>query len=249
MEQNERKYPGATSKVWTGLFLLGVGILLLANKMHAGVPDWVFSWPVLVIAIGVLIGIQHRFRNLFWAIPVIWGGFALIDQQRPELNLHNYTAPIVLILLGLFFILRRSKYPTYTQRREWRNQWRSMRDRYDINNTTNGEWIDSTSVFGGAKKVILSKNFKGGDITCFMGGAEIDLSQADIQGKVVMDTTAVFGGIKLIVPPNWDLKIQITAVFGGVEDKRPVQATKVDPDKILVLDGAAIFGGIEINSY
>ena len=64
-----------------------------------------------------------------------------------------------------------------------------------------------------------------------------------------MDTTAIFGGIKLIVPPHWDLKIQITAVFGGVEDKRPVQAAKVDPDKMLVLDGAAVFGGIEINSY
>jgi len=250
MEQNETKYPRPTSKVWTGLFLVVVGVLLLANKMNTGIPDWIFSWPVLVIAIGILIGIQHRFRNFFWIIPVFWGGFALIDRQIPVLNLHNYTAPLVIILIGLFFILRRNtRVPGYAQKQEWKNQWRGMRHDYQINNTTDGEWIDSTSVFGGAKKIILSKNFKGGDITAFMGGAEIDLSQADIQGRVIMDTTAVFGGIKLIVPPHWDLKIQITAVFGGVEDKRPVHATKIDPEKMLVLDGAAVFGGIEINSY
>src|SRR5690349_22431252 len=40
-------------------------------------------------------------------------------------------------------------------------------------------FIDVTAVFGGIKKNVLSKNFKGGDITSFMGGSEIDLSQAD----------------------------------------------------------------------
>jgi|SRR4051794_6105130 predicted membrane protein len=249
MEQNEYKQPRATGKIWTGLFLIVVGLLLLANKLHAGIPDYIFSWPMLAIGIGLLIGIQHRFKTFFWVIPVAWGAFALIDQLNPQLNLHDYTGPLVLILIGLFFIMRHGRYHNYAERRAWKEQWKKNWRAHDINNITDGEWLDSTSVFGGAKKIILSKNFKGGDITCFMGGAEIDLSQADIQGKVVMDTTAVFGGIKLIIPPNWDLKIEITAVFGGVEDKRPVQVTKADPNKVLVLDGAAVFGGIEINCY
>lgn len=249
MEQNEKKYRGAPSKIWTGLFLIVVGLLLLANKLQLGVPDYIFSWPMLAIAVGLLIGIQHRFKTFIWIIPIVWGTFALIDEQRPDLNLHNYVAPLILILIGLFFIMRRNRFHSHAEKRAWKEQWKKNWREYDINNTTDGEWLDSTSVFGGVKKVILSKNFKGGDVTCFMGGAEIDLSQADIQGKIVMDTTAVFGGIKLIIPPNWDLKIEITAVFGGVEDKRPLQVTKPDPDKVLVLDGAAVFGGIEINCY
>ena len=120
---------------------------------------------------------------------------------------------------------------------------------YDVTETTDGEWLDTTAVFGSTKKVVLSKNFRGGDITCFMGGAEIDLTKADIQGKVMLDTTAVFGGIKLIVPPHWDVKVQTTAVFGGIEDKRPVQEVKSDTNKLLILDGAAVFGGIEIRSF
>src|SRR5436190_9605965 len=157
MEQNEKiKYSKSQNKVWTGLFLILIGILLLANKMHAGIPDWIFTWPMLAIAIGIFIGIQHRFRHFIWIIPVIWGGFALVDQQRPELYLHNYTTPLVLILLGLFFILRRSRYPSYAQRKEWRDQW-NTRHNYEARNindaadTTDGEWLDSTSIFGGAK--------------------------------------------------------------------------------------------------
>jgi predicted membrane protein len=229
-----------------------VGILLLVNKMNAGIPDWVFTWPILVIGIGLLIGLQHRFRTFIWIIPVIWGVFGLISQQRPELHLHDYTWPLILILLGAFFIARRNKFHQFGRRRE--EQWRRVRDRgmqfdYDTVETTDGEWLDTTAVFGSTKKVVLSKNFKGGDITCFMGGAEIDLTKADIQGKVMLDTTAVFGGIKLIVPPHWDVKVQTTAVFGGIEDKRPVQETKTDTNKVLVLDGAAVFGGIEIKSF
>jgi predicted membrane protein len=253
MEQDETKYPRATSKVWTGLFLIVVGILLLANKMNAGIPDWVFTWPTLVMGIGLLIGVQHRFRNFIWFIPFAVGAFGLVSELKPELHLRDYTAPFVFIMLGVFFIARRNKIHQFGRRREeqWRRvrQQREMQFDYDRVETTDGEWIDTTAVFGSTKKVVLSKNFRGGDITCFMGGAEIDLTKADIQGKVMLDTTAVFGGIKLLVPPNWDVKVQTTAVFGGVEDKRPVVETKVDTNKLLILDGAAVFGGIEIKSY
>lgn len=252
MEQDETKYPRPASKVWTGLFLIIVGTLLLANKMNAGIPDWVFTWPTLVMGIGLLIGIQHRFRTFIWLIPVTVGVFGLTSELNPDLHLKDYTVPFIFIMLGVFFIARRNKFHQFGRRRE--EQWRRVRDRgmqfdYDTVETTDGEWLDTTAVFGSTKKVVLSKNFRGGDITCFMGGAEIDLTKADIQGKVVLDTTAVFGGIKLLVPPHWDVKVQTTAVFGGIEDKRPVVETKLDTDKLLILDGAAVFGGIEIRSY
>jgi hypothetical protein len=51
------------------------------------------------------------------------------------------------------------------------------------------------------------------------------------------------------VPSNWLVKPQIAAVFGGVEDKRSVQNAVFDPNKVLILDGTSIFGGIEIRSY
>ena len=103
-------------------------------------------------------------------------------------------------------------------------------------------------MFGGVKKVILSKNFQGGDITCFMGGCEIDLTKADFQTKAVIDITQVFGGTKIIIPSHWQISSEMTAIFGAIEDKRQ-QPLSAAVDKILVIQGTSIFGGIEIKNY
>ena len=58
-----------------------------------------------------------------------------------------------------------------------------------------------------------------------------------------------FGGIKIIVPSNWDVKFENTAAFGNVEDKRRLQNLNADSSKTLVIAGTAVFGGIEITNY
>jgi predicted membrane protein len=109
--------------------------------------------------------------------------------------------------------------------------------------------MDSTSIFGGSKKTILSKNFRGGDVTNIFGGAEIDLTMADIDGKVIIDITQLFGGTKIIVPPHWQVVSNLSAVFAGVDDKRLRKTGSGDNNKILVLEGVSIFAGIEIRSF
>jgi predicted membrane protein len=111
------------------------------------------------------------------------------------------------------------------------------------------DFLDTTSILGGVKKIVLSKNFKGGDITNFMGGTEINFTQADIQSKVTIDTTNIFGGTKIIVPPTWDVQSDIVAIFGGVDDKRQMLTQTSDPVKTIRLSGICIFGGIEIRSF
>jgi predicted membrane protein len=253
MDDNEKNYPRRPHRrVWPGLFIVGAGILLLAREMHADIPDWIFTWPTLLICIGIVIGFQSGFRRSAWLLIVAAGAFSLVDRQMPDLNLHHYIYPVLLILLGLFFIFRRRNEDWHRQRQEWKNSWKNNLPNVERGtniNTDTGEFIDSTSIFGNVKKIVLSKNFKGGDITCIMGGAEIDLSQADIQGPVRMDITQLFGGTKLIVPGNWNVKTNVTSIFAGVEDKRVMQITTPDENKTIILDGTSIFGGIEITSY
>ena len=83
---------------------------------------------------------------------------------------------------------------------------------YSSKGFSSEDYIDATTVLGGIHKNILSKNFKGGDITIFMGGAEINLSQADIQGTASLDITQIMGGTKIIVPSP--LGSQESADFG-----------------------------------
>ena len=240
---------------WTGLFLLIIGGLLLARASGVLFPAWFFSGPVLLIGIGLFIGIRHRFRNLVWLIPFVAGGLLLADRLSPDITLRPYIWPILLIGTGLLFIVRPKGWSrrggggddnlpaaesTATTAGDTADWQQGMSDRNDV--------IDITAIFGGVKKNMISKNFKGGDITAFMGGAEINLSQADFKGKVMIDNFNMFGGTKLIVPPDWDGQSEVVAIFGGVDDKRP-PAPAASPDKVLFLDGTCIFGGIEIRSY
>jgi predicted membrane protein len=81
-----------------------------------------------------------------------------------------------------------------------------------------------------------------------MGGAEINLTQADFDGRIIIDCFNMFGGTKLIVPADWEVQSGVVTIFGGIEDKRP-PSTTVNPNKLVYIDGTCIFGGVEIKSF
>lgn len=226
---------------FTGAFLLIIGCILLASKMGAPVPHWVLSWQCFLIVLGIFIGLKSSFKNPAWIILIFIGAASLIDDAFPLMNLRNYIWPIALMLMGVIFIIKPKKYNR--PRFEGANYSFPLSEAASLDSR-----IDITAVFSGVKRRILSKPFLGGDVTAFMGGAEIDFTGADINGTTVMDITAVFGGVKLIVPPDWDVQSHATAIFGGVEDKR-YAIPGHQSNKVLVLDGVAVFGGIEIKSY
>jgi predicted membrane protein len=98
-------------------------------------------------------------------------------------------------------------------------------------------------------KTVFSKNFRGGDVVNIFGGTELDLTQADINGRVVIDIVQIFGGSKIIVPSNWQVVSDTAAVFAGIDDKRIKSGVIQDNNKILVIKGVSIFAGIDIRSY
>lgn len=247
------------NRVWSGLLLLVVGGLLMAKKVGADIPDWMFHWNMLLIAIGLLIGFKSGFRNAGGLIMILVGIAFLLNDIIPNAHMQDFIWPGILMIAGIAFILRPSP-----RRKHWRN-WEN--DEYDWKNynenikneitsehiaagaNDNAEYIDINAVFGSVNKLILSKNFRGGEINAFMGGAEVNLLQADIKQTIQLEINNVFGGTKLILPGNWDVKNEITAVFGGVEDKRNPAIASPEAHKIIVLKGACVFGGIEIKNF
>ena len=111
------------------------------------------------------------------------------------------------------------------------------------------DYLDSVNVFGGSNQIVYSKNFKGGEITAIFGGCDVNLTQADFEGQVVIDVTAIFGGTKIIVPQGWIIKSEVTAVFGGLDDKRGIMPMADGQNKLLIIKGVALFGGVDIRSY
>lgn len=247
-------------RVFTGLLLFFIGVLLLLKTANWVLfPSWFFTWPMIFIAIGLISAVKHGFRGGFWFVFLLIGGIFLVNEIDPTWHMDRFVWPIILIAIGIGFILRPRRHRRCYRGRRYHYEARWQQEPDATGSATNAEtsagdydrrdFIDITAVFGGIKKKMLSKNFQGGDVTSFMGGSEIDLSQSDFSGRVTIDVTNVFGGTKLIVPPTWELQNDITAVFGGVDDKRQVNVTTLDPDKVLVLDGTCLFGGIEIRSF
>jgi predicted membrane protein len=250
--ENENKARFSTERhdrFWTGLALIIVGACLLAKKAGADFPYWFFTWPMLLILAGIITGIRHRFQNASWLIMLAIGGFFLSDKIMLDWNLRPYFWPVAIIGVGLVFILR----PKKCHRRQERL---AEVESTNFGGATSGQTvnssadvIESVSIFGGVKRVVTSKNFKGGEIICFMGGAEYNLSQADISGPIEIEIIQGFAGTKLIVPPHWEIRSEFVAIFAGIEDKRHAQPGTFDPNKILIIKGVTIFGGIEIKSY
>ena len=224
-----------------GLALIAVGLLLILRKLGYNIPEWIFTWEMIVITIGIIAGARRSFKGFGWLIPIIIGGIFLIDNIFPFTPLKPFIIPAVVIAIGLFLIFKPRRKEGDLCRKYG---YRDMR----AENVTNEDFIDTTVVFGGVDKTIISKNFKGGEIVCVFGGGEINLSQADIEGKVTLDATLIFGGAKLIIPSHWQVQPEMTAILGGIEDKR-VNTANYDPNKILVLKGTTIFGGLEIKNY
>lgn len=110
------------------------------------------------------------------------------------------------------------------------------------------DYLDTTAFFGGVHKKIVSKNFKGGDVVTIMGGTELDLSQADFTGMIKLDVVQIMGATKIIVPAHWEVRTDVTAIFAGFEDKRQ-QPTVNNPEKVLLIDGTSLMGGIELRNF
>ncbi len=60
----------------------------------------------------------------------------------------------------------------------------------------------------------------------------------------------MFGGIEVVVPRDWKVIINVTSIFGGVDDKRILNPDQVyESNKVLIIRGTAIFGGCELKNY
>lgn len=240
-----RRDPGKKRAVF-GVLLAVAGLYLLL-QMFDLLPSfrYVFrtvGWPVILIAIGLIIGVKHRFRNLgSWVLIVIGAANLIPAFTIGDVGSNRLVLPLFLIGMGIFMMLRsrsRSRFPGPPK-----GQFETLTNSSDDLN------VDVT--FGGRKEIITSKHFRGGRMQTTFGGAELNLMQAEIaQSPAVLDLRVTFGGVELIVPSSWEVKSEINPTMGSFEDKRVLRpAADGLPAPVLLLRGHCSFGSIEVKSY
>jgi predicted membrane protein len=236
MESNNKNFKrNKNIHLLLGIVLVLLGVAVLAEIVDA-VPwrmrDIIFSWQMILIILGIVFISGQDSKSTGYILLAI-GAFFLIPKF---LNVPDYWRglfwPSILILVGILVIFNRGKRPHITR-----------------GNSSGEDVLDDVSIFGGSDKVLNSKNFQGGKVTNIFGGSKYDLRQVVLaEGVNYLEITMLFGGSKFIVPEGWNIKTEVTSIFGGFSDRRHRSIIVPDPDRQLVIRGLTLFGGGEINN-
>lgn len=233
-----------------GVLILVIGSLLLLKQLGFFIPYWIFSWPMILIAIGIFSGYKNRFQNTGSVVLILIGGFFLLkDMMFLPYHMGPLLFPVGLILLGLYIIVKKNRNKSFNLEGWEKGFDKSTAEGVGVFGQDSSNYIKVDAFLTGIKRKVMSKDFKRGEISNFLGGTDIDLMHADIQGQAVLKVSVVFGGLKLIVPPHWDVQLGVSNLAAGIEDKRYTQQGVQNPEKKLIITGSVIFGGIEISSY
>jgi hypothetical protein len=86
-------------------------------------------------------------------------------------------------------------------------------------------------------------------VTCFMGGADLDLRQAQFAAReVVLTINAVMGGADIKVNPHTQVIMEGTGIMGGYSgpsDKTPAELDENSP--VVRIRGFALMGGVSVS--
>ena len=218
------------------LVLVGLFLVLRNTGFFPGfIDNIIFSWPMLLITIGAVITIGSSGGKTSGIIVMAVGAFFLIPHIFRETFDVNMFWPSIFIIIGVIFIFSRRK------------GWNSV----STIPQSGDDYIDYVHVFSGGERQIVSDNFRGGKVTAVFGGSEIDLTKAKLAAGVSeLELACVFGGTTIIVPDDWNVKIEVVPVLGGFGDARKLNPGRIiDTTRQLVIKGAVVFGGGEVKSY
>lgn len=202
--------------VWFGLYATGV---VKINLLFDG-------WWTLFIIIPSFLGLFDEDGRTGSLIGLFVGILLLLSCQD-VLNFDivlKLIVPCVLIVTGLSFIFK-GKIKTK-----------------NIENVKTVGGTNYNATFSGQNLDFSKEEFTGTKLDAVFGGIKCDLRNAIINDDVVIEASAIFGGITILVPKDVNVKITSTSIFGGVDGK-----SKMDkPGKTIYVNATCLFGGVDV---
>ncbi|HTR64327.1 MAG TPA: DUF5668 domain-containing protein [Terriglobales bacterium] len=211
-----------------GIFVILVGVFLLLEQFGVIPHHWFSFWAAVLFLIGGLQLLQTtRWGGRLWGIILLAGGVALEFDYLGYASLHlNRTWPVFIIAFGLVILVQGFERPTAVG--------------------SLSPHLHLFSCMGGGEYRIQAKNFRGGSATAIMGGFDIDLRDADIEGPAATITISAFlGGGVIRVPDNWSVQMRGSSIMGG-NSMKVREGAKID--KTLIIEGMSLLGGFEVRN-
>jgi len=227
-----------------GQAVIGLVLILVGVGLAAHIMDWfpraiervIFNWEMILIVLGIIFIASRSNQTTGWVLLLV-GLFLLVpDLVHIPYPLRRLFWPAIFVIFGVVLLVRGQAFgPT---------------QRPTVSTDPNDTYLNDVAIFGGGEKIIAAHNFVGGKITAVFGGSNIDLRQATLApGTQVIDVLCLFGGSNLLVPAEWDVRMEAVSIFGGFSDKRQqVGEPQKEVGKTLVIRGLAIFGGGDLKN-
>jgi predicted membrane protein len=234
----------SNKRVVTGGIFLVVGSLLLLDNLDIfrfNIPSYFFHWYTFLILLGVFFATVKEKVGVGLTLIII-GGIFLLDEMSYyyywDIDFRDFANfwPLIFVAIGLSLIFKN------------RNGSEGSQQKKSFDKGSTSDYVDELSVFSGSEKIITSKEFKGGKMTSIFGGTSLNLVNSDLaQGTNILDVFVLFGGTDIVVPSDMNVKVNVTAIFGGFSDDRKMIAENEDNNgKELVIKGLVLFGGGEV---
>ena len=215
-----------------GLAIAVAGVLFTLDNLHVlRAREYLVYWPIVLVAIGLVHVSQAKS-----AAGVVGGGIwilvgaVLLGNRLGFIhsNIWNFW-PLILVLVGARIV------------------WQTMQTNRAGSLGDASATVSAIAVMGGFERRITSHEFRGGEITAFMGGGKLDLRDAmPAGGQAVVNVFAMMGGFEIVVPETWRVISEVTPFMGGLEDKSRSSTNPSAP--CLVLRGFVMMGGVTLKN-
>jgi predicted membrane protein len=235
----------SNKRFYFGVILIVVGFIMILEKLNLipeSVSDLLISWQMLLVGIGVLSLISGNRTG--GTILILIGVFFMVPELiNVPYEIRKIYWPLILVAIGIALLLRH---------RDSLHSPKPGEPELNAPNDNTHNTFDDFVIFGGREVFINSQAFAGGKATSIFGGMEFDLRKANMApGGAVIDCVSVFGGCGFKIPMDWNVRNEVTTLFGAFTDKRgdTFNERYYDPAKTIVIKGVSIFGGIEVKHF
>ncbi len=242
-------------RFYFGVILIVLGVILILERLNLipeSVADMLISWQMLLVGIGVLSLIGGN-RTSGIILMVIGGTFMIPELITVPHEIRRIYWPLILVVIGIAILLRQRDNQKQIPFNEPVNPNGPNDIPYNPSaSATAMNTFDDFVIFGGREIFVNAQALIGGKATSIFGGIEFDLRKANMQpGGAVIDCVSVFGGCGFKIPMDWNVRNEVTTIFGAFTDKRGETYSDryYDPSKTLVIKGVSIFGGIEVKHF
>lgn len=221
------------SLIW-GLILVIVGVIWGLNELNITDIDIFFTgwWTLFIIipSIAGLIKDENKTGSIIWlliGVLLFLGVNDIIDFDM----MWSLLFPIIIIIIGLSILCKNIF-----------NKGLKEKIR-ELNKIENKNKKEITATFSSEKINFEKEKFTSCDASAIFGGVELDLRNATFKDSAVINVTAIFGGIDILVPKDVTVIVNSTSIFGGISNERK---ETLESKHTLYVNGTCLFGGVEI---